>query len=124
MLDTDLPEELRQELVRGDIPNFVRRLASLRDTVSTPKLRAKFATDNRFRTHVQAYLSQFEELLTQAAKVDQGRGAQRHAGQLRYRQDLYLPVSGDQHRIRRRAADGVMNSPLPHGRGRVVKRSG
>ncbi len=72
VLDTDLPEELRLELVRGDIPTFVRRLASLRDTVSTPKLRAKFATDNRFRTHVQTYLSQFEELLTQASKVDQG----------------------------------------------------
>ncbi len=72
VLDTDLPEELRAELVRGDIPGFVRRLAATRDQVSTPLLRAKFANDGRFRSHVQAYMAQFEELAKQAAAVDNG----------------------------------------------------
>ncbi len=72
VLDRELPEELRQELARGDIQAFVQRLAAMRDQVPAAQLRAKFSADGTFRVHVQAYLAKFEELLTQAMQVDQG----------------------------------------------------
>jgi flagellar biosynthesis chaperone FliJ len=72
MLDGELPEKAWKAYQRGETSVFTKRLVSLRDTLSHDKLRQKFAEDTEFRTYVQRYWRQFEEMHEQAKHHDHG----------------------------------------------------
>ena len=72
MLDGELPEKTWKAYQRGDTSVFTKRLVSLRDSLSHDRLRQKFADDVEFRTYVQRYLRQFEEIHEHAKKQDYG----------------------------------------------------
>ncbi len=72
MLDGELPEKTWKAYQRGDTSVFTKRLVSLRDTLSHDKIRQKFADDVEFRTYVQRYLRQFDEIHTHAKQQDYG----------------------------------------------------
>jgi DNA repair exonuclease SbcCD ATPase subunit len=72
MLDGELPEKTWRAYQRGETSIFARRLVSMRDSISHDKLRQKFAEDTEFRTYVQRYWRQFEEMHEQAKRHDHG----------------------------------------------------
>lgn len=70
MLDGELPEKTWKAYQKGDTSVFTKRLVSLRDTISHDKIRQKFKDDVEFRTYVQRYLRQFEEIHNHAKQQD------------------------------------------------------
>ena len=72
VLDKDLPERTWKNATRADMPGFTKRLATLRDQVPVNDVRTRFMADTQFRSHVLAYMSQFEDLLDQISADDQG----------------------------------------------------
>ena len=72
MLDGELPDKTWKAYKQGDTAVFTKRLAAMRDTISHDKLRQKFAEDFEFRTYVQRYIRQFEDIFNQAKQQDYG----------------------------------------------------
>jgi DNA repair exonuclease SbcCD ATPase subunit len=72
MLDGELPEKTWKAYQRGDTSVFAKRLVSARDQISHDKLRRKYEEDTEFRTYVQRYFRQFEEMYEQAKTHDHG----------------------------------------------------
>lgn len=70
MLDGELPEKTWKAYQKGDTSVFTKRLVSLRDTLSHDKIRQKFKDDVEFRTYVQRYIRQFEEIHNHAKQQD------------------------------------------------------
>ncbi|NCC22116.1 MAG: hypothetical protein EOM26_06600 [Alphaproteobacteria bacterium] len=71
-LDGEVPEKVWRAFQKGDVSAFTKRLAQLGDNMPVDKVRKKFASDTEFRTYVQRYLRQFEELYDQAVANDHG----------------------------------------------------
>lgn len=57
---------------KGDLTIFTKRLIELGDKFPEAMVREKFSSDNEFRTYVQRYMRQFEELYEQAQENDHG----------------------------------------------------
>lgn len=57
---------------RGDMTIFTKRLLEIGDKFPEAMVREKFSSDTEFRTYVQRYCRQFEELLEQAVSNDHG----------------------------------------------------
>jgi hypothetical protein len=72
MLDGDISEKTWKAFQRGDVSAFARKLAEMGDRFPLEKAREKFASDTEFRTYVQRYIRQFEELYSQALEHDHG----------------------------------------------------
>jgi methyl-accepting chemotaxis protein len=70
VLDPVEAERVWKEFNKGDASAFTRRFLQMRDEVSAGRLRNKFETDHEFRTYVQRYFRQFEELYEQAQRND------------------------------------------------------
>jgi len=68
----DVPEKTWKAFQKGDIAAFTRRLAKINYNVPVDKLRNKFANDTEFRTYVQRFIRQFEDLYEQAVANDHG----------------------------------------------------
>jgi hypothetical protein len=70
LLNGELDEKTWKAYQKGDTGSFTRRLLSARDEDTQTKIKTKFAEDHEFRTYVQRYLRQFEEIYDQAAAND------------------------------------------------------
>lgn len=70
MLEGEVPEKAWKSYQKGDIAAFTTRLAALGDDMPIEKIREKFTDDHEFRTYVQRFLRQFEELYEQAVAND------------------------------------------------------
>lgn len=70
MLEGELNEKTWRGYQKGDVGSFTRRLLSTRDEETQNKIRTKFKDDVEFRTYVQRYLRQFEEIYDSADQND------------------------------------------------------
>ena len=71
--DGEISEKTWKAFQKGDMAAFTRRLNAIsEDTAMMDKAREKFAKDSEFRTYVQRYIRQFEEVYTQALENDHG----------------------------------------------------
>ena len=70
VLDPVEADRVWKEFNKGDSSAFTRRFLQMRDETSAKRLREKFETDYEFRTYVQRYFRQFEELYEQAQRND------------------------------------------------------
>jgi uncharacterized protein YoxC len=57
---------------KGDLTIFTKRLVEIGERFPDAMVRDKFTSDTQFRTYVQRYLRQFEELFEQAQENDHG----------------------------------------------------
>jgi hypothetical protein len=72
LMDGDISEKNWKAFQKGDVSAFTRRLVALGDEWPVDKAREKFGKDSEFRTFVQRYLRQFEEMFDQAVDTDHG----------------------------------------------------
>jgi hypothetical protein len=72
MKDGEISEKTWKAFQKGDVAAFTRRLAALDNKGSIDKAREKFAKDTEFRTYIQRYIRQFEEMYAQADENDHG----------------------------------------------------
>ncbi len=72
LLESDIPAQTWKAFHRGDTGIFTRRLASLRSQIPGDRLRARYDEDGEFRSYVDRYVRQFEELFDQAMAHDHG----------------------------------------------------
>ena len=72
MMDGEVPEKTWKAFQKGDVGAFTRRLGQLGTEMPIDRLREKFANDSEFRTYVQRFLRQFEDLFDQATANDHG----------------------------------------------------
>lgn len=72
MMDGEVPEKTWRAFQKGDVGAFTRRLSQLGTDMPIERLRTKFADDTEFRTYVQRFIRQFEELFDQAVANDHG----------------------------------------------------
>lgn len=70
MMDGEVSEKTWKAFQKGDVAAFTRRLSEVQGKASLDKARAKFTKDAEFRTCVQRFLRQFEEMYTQACEYD------------------------------------------------------
>ncbi len=70
VLDPAMAEKTWKEFYKGDAAAFTRRILAMRDDVPATRLREKFEAESEFRTYVQRYFRQFEELFEQAVAID------------------------------------------------------
>lgn len=71
-LDGEISEKTWKSFQKGDVAAFTRRLSELSTDIPMDKARDKFAKDTEFRTYVQRFLRQFEEMYEQAYSNDHG----------------------------------------------------
>ena len=73
LLDGEVSDRSWRSFQRGDVSVFTRKLAELEaQGVPLQKAREKFQMDSEFRSYVQRYIRQFEELYDQAVSNDHG----------------------------------------------------
>jgi hypothetical protein len=72
VLDGTIEDKTWKAFQKGDVAAFTRRLVQNIDHLPQDKVRSKFATDSEFRSYVQRYMRQFEDLFDQAAANDHG----------------------------------------------------
>lgn len=72
LMEGDVSEKAWRAFQRGDVSVFTRKLIALGEDWPIEKARDKFVTDTEFRTYVQRYIRQFEEMYDQAVGNDYG----------------------------------------------------
>jgi hypothetical protein len=72
MLEGEIQEKTWKSFQKGDVGAFTRRLAQMGDKLPVDRIRDKFANDSEFRSYVQRFLRQFEEVYDQAVVNDHG----------------------------------------------------
>lgn len=72
LMEGDVSEKTWKAFQKGDISAFTRKLVEMGDEWPLEKARDKFARDTEFRTYVQRYIRQFEEMFDQAMESDHG----------------------------------------------------
>ena len=72
LMEGDVSEKSWKAYQKGDVSAFTRRLLALGEEWPIDKARDKFGRDAEFRTFVQRYIRQFEEMYEQAAGNDHG----------------------------------------------------
>ncbi len=70
--DGEVSEKTWKAFQKGDVGAFTRRLVQLGEQWPVDKVRDKFANDSEFRTYVQRFIRQYEELHEQAVANDHG----------------------------------------------------
>lgn len=68
----EVQEKDRLAYERGDLTVFTKRLLAIGDKFPEAAVREKFGNDSEFRTYVQRYIRQFEEIYDQARDHDHG----------------------------------------------------
>jgi hypothetical protein len=71
-LNGEVSEKMWKAFNKGDTSVFTRRLSETKDAVSLKALNDKYLKDGEFRSYVQRYFLQFEEIYAQASDKDQG----------------------------------------------------
>lgn len=72
-MEGEISERVWKAYQKGDLSIFTRRLAEIGvDNVPVAKLQDKLTKDTEFRTYVQRFIRQFEELFDQAQSSDHG----------------------------------------------------
>jgi len=72
MVEGEVNEKAWKAYQKGDISAFTARLLEHKDKLPYEKMRQKYAADNEFRTYVNRFARQFEEVYEQAAANDHG----------------------------------------------------
>jgi hypothetical protein len=72
ILDGNVSDKIWQAYKEGDSGVFTRRLVKLKDRIPVDKIRNKYTDDMEFRTYIQRYFRQFEEIFDQAQETDHG----------------------------------------------------
>ncbi len=72
MVDGDIQEKIWKAYQKGDIAAFTRRLIENKEKLPHDKMTAKYADDNEFRTYINRFIRQFEDLYEQASSNDYG----------------------------------------------------
>jgi methyl-accepting chemotaxis protein len=72
MLEGSVPEKAWKAYQKGDIAQFTKRLLEQADQLPHEKIRTKYANDTEFRSYVQKFIRQFEDLFEQAHVNDHG----------------------------------------------------
>ena len=72
MMEGEVQEKVWKAYQKGDISAFTTRLLDMRDKLPFDKMRQKYSSDNEFRTYVNRFMRQFEEVYEQAADNDHG----------------------------------------------------
>jgi hypothetical protein len=72
MMKGEVSEKTWKAFQKGDVTAFTRKLVQIETDMPIEKAREKFGTDGEFRTYVQRYIRQFEELFDQATENDHG----------------------------------------------------
>ena len=72
MQEGEVSEKTWKAFQKGDVAAFTRRLAQMGDDLPMDKVRNKFASDSEFRSYVQRFIRQYEELHDQAVANDHG----------------------------------------------------
>jgi hypothetical protein len=70
ILADDMPDDIWKRYQKGDRSIFARRLLRGKDRLALPDIKARFETDERFRSEANRYIKQFETLLNQATDCD------------------------------------------------------
>ncbi len=70
IMDGDISERTWKAYQRGDVSAFTRRLVEMKETMPIEKAREKFSKDTEFRTYLQRFIRQFEEMYEQALDND------------------------------------------------------
>lgn len=69
-IDGGIHESLWNKYQNGDLTIFTTYLVSIKDDIPMDKLKMKFAKENEFRTYVNSFIHQYEDMVEQAMKVD------------------------------------------------------
>lgn len=69
-LEDELPEEVWRRYLGGEKGIFARRLGSQKERSGQERIANKYRQDGEFRTYVDRYLRQFDELIRRAADAD------------------------------------------------------
>ena len=72
MIDGTIPDKDWKAYQKGDIALFTSKLADRLEQIPADKIRHKYAEDGEFRTYVQKFIHQFEEILEQTDTIDKG----------------------------------------------------
>ncbi len=72
VLEGGVDDKTWKTFQKGDVAAFTRRLVQNMDQLPQDKVRAKFASDSEFRSYVQRFIRQFEDMFDQAISNDHG----------------------------------------------------
>jgi hypothetical protein len=72
MIDGDVSEKDWKSYRKGDISVFTSQLVSRLNDLPADKIRNKFQDDSEFRSYVQKFMGQFEDILNQTDTIDRG----------------------------------------------------
>jgi hypothetical protein len=72
MMDDDVPEKVWKSFQKGDTGAFTRRLVAAKDKLSVDRIHDLYQKNSEFRSFVQRYLRQFEEVFSKAINTDHG----------------------------------------------------
>ncbi len=72
VLEGDVEAKTWKSFQKGDIAAFTRRLVQNMDQLPMDRIRTKFANDSEFRSYVQRFIRQFEDMFDQAVANDHG----------------------------------------------------
>jgi len=106
MIDGEVSEKTWKAFQKGDVAAFTRKLVHISDNLLIDKARDKFANDSEFRTYVQRFLRQFEELYEQAQENDHGAllSATFSSSDMGKLYSLLCKIAGKESRIEKAAA--------------------
>jgi ABC-type transporter Mla subunit MlaD len=71
-LDGEIQDKDWKSYQKGDVALFTTKLAKRLEELPADKIRTKYAEDVEFRTYVQKFMRQFEDILEQTNTVDRG----------------------------------------------------
>lgn len=72
MIEGEISEKDWKQYQKGDVAIFTSYLAQSIDKMPADKIRNKYADDSEFRTYVQKFMRQFEDILEQTDTIDRG----------------------------------------------------
>lgn len=72
MMEGDIKEKIWKAYQKGDISAFTKRLLEVKDKLPMAKIKDKYENDNEFRTYLNRFTRQFEEVYEQAYENDHG----------------------------------------------------
>ena len=72
MIDGEVQEKTWKSYQKGDISAFTHRLVEKKEELPLAKMRDKYGADNEFRTYINRFIRQFEEVYEQAHSNDHG----------------------------------------------------
>ena len=72
MIDGEIPEKTWKSYQKGDVNAFTARLVDQGDELPLERMRSKYSSDSEFRTYINRFVRQYEEVFEQAILNDHG----------------------------------------------------